>query len=565
MATPDDPGRIQALEADVERLRAERDDLARALAATITRNDRRRGRFEAESERRQARLERNATSIRQRDAALARAQAKLDRPLSRFALAVDRLGRRILGRLRRISARGRSRRDSSIDAAAALAAVRPRDASVGAAGLRIGLVGDPADARALQALLGPPSDRPPIDVSIVSRADAAHDAPVDILIAVSPSVGLADLDEGRVRAAWATSPTAAEADPRFDDFDLVFAPDDVADAIAGRSAQVPVSLATGVGAAATVAGAIQTWRTSPWIAIHIAPKDWDVAPSWGDTLFARGVQRALRRAGWVASIHVASDTDAPRAIAADVALHIAGVSRPPIRDGQPTMLWVISHPDLTTARACEAYDLVFVASDPFAEELGRRVGRPVRVLHQATDPDRFFPELGGPKHDILFVGNSRHVKRPALTTLAGSPYGLAVYGKNWSAELLDPAVVKGEWIPNEDLHCYYRSAAIVLSDHWPDMRDDGFISNRVYDALASGAFVVSDSVAGIGDRFAGAVATYTDEQDLLAVVRDALADPDDRQRRADRGRAIVLARDTFDHRAATIADAARSIGVAAAG
>ena len=41
----------------------------------------------------------------------------------------------------------------------------------------------------------------------------------------------------------------------------------------------------------------------------------------------------------------------------------------------------------------------------------------------------------------------------------------------------------------------------MLADHWDDMREHGFISNRIYDALACGAVVVSDDVAGLDGRF----------------------------------------------------------------
>ena len=33
---------------------------------------------------------------------------------------------------------------------------------------------------------------------------------------------------------------------------------------------------------------------------------------------------------------------------------------------------------------------------------------------------------------------------------------------------------------------------MVLNDHWEDMRAEGFLSNRLFDAVASGARVVTD-------------------------------------------------------------------------
>lgn len=294
------------------------------------------------------------------------------------------------------------------------------------------------------------------------------------------------------------------------------------------------------------------------IAIHIAPQSWEAAATWGDTHFALGLQRAFERQGWSATVHVAPEADSAPAVRADVALHLFGRRVPPVRPGQISVLWIISHPDEVRASLARDYDLVFAASDAFADELGRRIHRPVRPLHQATDPDQFHPDPSGPRHELLFIGNSRNARRPILDALAGTDHDLAVYGGSWSPELLDPKYLRGTWIPNDELHRYYSSAEIVLNDHWADMRAEGFISNRVYDVLASGGFVVSDRVPGMDERFDGGVATFDTGDELIAVVDHFLAHPTEREERAARGRAAVLARHTFDHRAASIIEATRA-------
>jgi len=303
-------------------------------------------------------------------------------------------------------------------------------------------------------------------------------------------------------------------------------------------------------------GAVADPRT---IAIHIAPQSWEAAATWGDTHFALGLQRAFERQGWSATVHIAPEADSAPAVRADVALHLFGRRVPPVRPGQLSVLWIISHPDEVRASLARDYDLVFAASDAFADELGRRIHRPVRPLHQATDPDQFHPDPSGPRHELLFIGNSRNARRPILDALAGTDHDLAVYGGSWSPELLDPKYLRGAWIPNDELHRYYSSAEIVLNDHWADMRAEGFISNRVYDVLASGGFVVSDGVPGMDERFDGGVATFDTGEELIAVVERFLADPAEREARATRGRAAVLARHTFDHRAATIIEATRGM------
>jgi spore maturation protein CgeB len=80
------------------------------------------------------------------------------------------------------------------------------------------------------------------------------------------------------------------------------------------------------------------------------------------------------------------------------------------------------------------------------------------------------------------------------------------------------------------------------------MRAAGILSNRLYDALASGACVVSDRVPGIEEEFDGGVATYSDAGELRLLIRDLLMDPGRRRALAERGRAAVLNRHTFKHR-----------------
>ncbi len=92
------------------------------------------------------------------------------------------------------------------------------------------------------------------------------------------------------------------------------------------------------------------------------------------------------------------------------------------------------------------------------------------------------------------------------------------------------------------------------------MRARGFISNRIYDALACGAFVISDDVEGIAAEFDDGVMTYRERPELEALIERYLGDPDERARVAARGRAAVLARHTFDQRVAEILTIVATIG-----
>jgi len=570
-----------ALKAELAAARATIDALRADLEAERRKSDERRERFEAEVDRLEARLARSEHVAVERREALARERAQLQRPFVRTAAKgtrlLDALGRAVA------SLRGRSRSGagstgpvagrSAADEVEAARDVRrrladatgdPDMAQQTVATVRVGIVDDaPREVGALRAAL----EAVGLSASVVdaSGTGGSWDPSIDVAVVTSPRVHRRRLPRGVISIALVTGPADAWlADPGFDDHDLVFAGDeDSASAIRKRTAKdaETVDLERPEILAQALRARLHAWALAPKIAIHIAPRNWEAAATWGDTQFARGLQRAFERQGWHATVHIAPEADDAPAACADVALHLFGTSVPPVRPGQLSVLWVISHPDRLRASVARSYDHVFVASESFAEDLARRIDRPVRTLHQATDPDRFHPDPSGPRHALLFVGNSRGARRPILDALAGTDHDLAVYGGAWSPELLDPRYLRGTWIPNEDLHRYYSGAEIVLNDHWPDMRHEGFVSNRVYDALASGAFVVSDSVPGIEDRFDGSVATFDSRDELIAVVDHYLAHPAERQERATRGRAAVLARHTFDHRAAAIIEATRGSSV----
>jgi glycosyltransferase involved in cell wall biosynthesis len=353
----------------------------------------------------------------------------------------------------------------------------------------------------------------------------------------------------------------------FDEFDLVFVPSELAaETVRQRSAKVarvmPISAGQGATAspdgygpaAAEVRDAVIGWASATRYGLRVGVTSWDVIDRWGDYHFARGLQRALERAGHPTRVHFLPDWSSEAAARDDVAILLFGLKEAPTHRGQVNILWQISHPDLATPELYDRYDHVFVASDTFAAWMAGLVAVPVTPLHQATDPGRFRPEPGGPHHELLFVANSRRVHRRVVDDLAGTTRDLAIYGREWTPALVDQRFVKGENVPNTELARYYSAADIVLNDHWDDMRFEGFISNRLYDALACGSFVISDEVDGIEAEFDGAVVTYDTRAELEALIARYLGDPDERRRLATLGRAAVLQRHTFDLRARVLCD-----------
>jgi GT2 family glycosyltransferase len=283
--------------------------------------------------------------------------------------------------------------------------------------------------------------------------------------------------------------------------------------------------------------------------LKIGAPNREVAPLWGDTHFARSLLAELRRRGHRGTIQTLDEWEQESGLTHDVVVHLKGLSRYHPKPGQFNVLWSISHPDELSGEECDGYDLVCVASPLFAQELAPCTTTPVVVLEQAADPWAMRPD---PRedlaHDLAYLANSRGVLRPIARDLLPTDRDLAIWGANWDG-LIDISRVLGEHIPNDEIRHVYSSAGIVLNDHWDDMREHGYISNRIYDALACGAFVISDEVPGLSDRFGDAVACFSSPRELHELIDRFLADPSERRRRAELGRQIVLEGHTFSNRA----------------
>ena len=301
--------------------------------------------------------------------------------------------------------------------------------------------------------------------------------------------------------------------------------------------------------AAAVVDALDRWLRATRVGIRTPAAHPGVADSWGDTHFARAFRDALRRAGWPARVRLRYTWTEPATGTDDVVVDMLGLHETTEPLGAVRILWQISHPELARPDLYERYDLAFVASDPFAARMAARVNVPVRPLHQATDPERFQPRAGGPPHELLFVGGWREAGRRILEDVVPTEHELAVYGRRWTAERIDPRYLAGDAVANDDLAAYYSAASIVLNDHWAAMRREGFLSNRLYDASAAGAFVISDQAHGLDAEFDGGIVGYRDRDHLRELIDRFLARPDERREHAERARRAVLERHTFDHRA----------------
>ncbi len=242
--------------------------------------------------------------------------------------------------------------------------------------------------------------------------------------------------------------------------------------------------------------------------------------SWGDTYYAEALAAALERLGQSVAVDYHGHHQRSTSYLDDINLDLRGLDNFIPVKGKVNIMWVISHPDDVTPEMIQSFDKVYAAGNKWAEYMTKESGKTVEFLPQCTDPTVFYPTKPDPEFagKVLFVGNSRNILRTIVKDSIAADLDLAVYGGGWEG-LIDQKYIKGRFIPNNKLTNAYSSAKVVLNDHWTDMRQWGFLSNRLFDATSAGGRVITDDIEGIEHAFdAGMVQGYQTVDDLKSII-----------------------------------------------
>ncbi len=267
---------------------------------------------------------------------------------------------------------------------------------------------------------------------------------------------------------------------------------------------------------------------------------------WGELFFSNAIKKSFEKFGFNVIIQEREHWYDEKDI--DIALVLRGELEYEPDYSNLNIMWNISHPKSILKEEYEKYDYVFISSNKYVDKLKNKVNTNVHALLQCTDPDVFYPEKDKYFSDeILFVGVTRGVYREIVKDILKTKHDVSIYGMGWE-EFIDEKYVKGYFIPNDELHKYYSSCKILLNDHWDDMRDEDFPSNRLFDALSCGTFVISDNIPSAKTLFEGGIVTYDNVNDLNNKINYYLEHEDERIKIAKKGQKIVLENHTFDNR-----------------
>lgn len=290
-----------------------------------------------------------------------------------------------------------------------------------------------------------------------------------------------------------------------------------------------------------------------WAIKSAAPAD-ERSLLWGDFHFANSLAKSLRKLGQLVSVDYQENSSRATSGLDDIVLNLRGLRDISLPSTALNLLWVISHPDDVTAAEVSKYHLAYAASSSWSAAQTRQWGCTIRPLLQCTDSELFYPDFDpeiADANELLFVGNSRKAYRPAPWNAAKAGLPIRIYGGGWSG-LVPEEAIGGEYIPNGELRRYYASAGITLNDHWPDMRNQGFISNRLFDIVASGGRVLTDDVTGLDEVFGPEVRVFRNPVSLVSILKSSngnfVADTDETMAASERIRQLH----SFDARAQTL-------------
>lgn len=156
-----------------------------------------------------------------------------------------------------------------------------------------------------------------------------------------------------------------------------------------------------------------------------------------------------------------------------------------------------------TKSEVEASDHCFFASEIAHKQFSDMGFQNISVLMQGCDHHQMHLPSTEERSGIIFVGSNHFEKnsiRPIVNLALEAGAAPKIWGRGWTTDQTK-ALRQARYLENSKVGDVYRAAMVVLCDHMEPMRVGGYLSNRIYDALACGAPVICDLVAGLPKQF----------------------------------------------------------------
>ncbi|MEW6108127.1 MAG: glycosyltransferase [Nitrospirota bacterium] len=246
---------------------------------------------------------------------------------------------------------------------------------------------------------------------------------------------------------------------------------------------------------------------------------------WGDYWFKENLTREFLRIGYPVDHSVPG-----------ILLHLFGEPDKNISADTYNILWIHSHPDWITPEILRKYRKIYCISEYFIQKITDMGFRSERLMM----PTFMTPQKTKKRYDVIFVGNTKQNRiRKIIKDLGDPSCNVKIWGWGWKG-LIPDDWYGGDYYEHAKLNELYAASKIVLNDHHEDMRREGFINPRILDVLASGGFVISDSVTGMDEMLNNSVVTYNSPEDLRRLIEKYLDDDKGRELISKKGQEIAL-------------------------
>ena len=199
------------------------------------------------------------------------------------------------------------------------------------------------------------------------------------------------------------------------------------------------------------------------------------------------------------------------------------------------------------------YDLIFASSETACNYIEEKTGLKTFLLSIATNPTRFNNDI--PQHDkylsdYCFTGSYWNDPRDIIEMLDPDtiPHKFKLYGKNWKEFTKFNKYYQG-FINYSDLPLVYASTKIVIDDVNRGAKNFGSINSRVFDALATGALVITNGAIGAEETFKGKLPVWKSQEDLNNLIEYYLTNEDARIAKVKELQEIISKNHTYENRA----------------
>lgn len=195
------------------------------------------------------------------------------------------------------------------------------------------------------------------------------------------------------------------------------------------------------------------------------------------------------------------------------------------------------------------WDIRLCSSVKASEHIKDRYGFTSSVLRIATNQSRFRPRAEDKLYDYVFTGSYWGAPRD-IEKIDPAAIGLrfALFGKNWENHPQFQAYCKG-FAPYHAMPKIYNQSKILVDDANSVTKGWGSVNSRVFDALASGILVITNSATGSAELFNNQLPVYQSPNSLREMLLYYLDDPQLYQKTLAPLRSEVLAHHTYDIRA----------------